>query len=79
MTVGDALRSLGILQSQRDVWYSADDMAWYEVPDTPWQPWHDACVSSTTMPLDGDGQRHGFRRREAGPGPRAMMDRERRT
>jgi hypothetical protein len=30
--------------NRNDVWYSADGVNWYEVPDTPWLPRHAASV-----------------------------------
>ena len=30
--------------SRNDVWYSADGVNWYELPDTPWKPRHAASV-----------------------------------
>jgi hypothetical protein len=30
--------------NRKDVWYSADGVAWRELPNTPWQPRHAASV-----------------------------------
>ena len=30
--------------NRKDVWYSADGVNWYELPDTPWKPRHAASV-----------------------------------
>jgi hypothetical protein len=31
-------------KNRNDVWYSADGVNWYELPDTPWKPRHAASV-----------------------------------
>jgi hypothetical protein len=31
-------------QNRNDVWYAADGVNWYEIPDTPWKPRHAASV-----------------------------------
>ena len=34
----------GARGNRKDVWYSADGVNWYEVPNTPWPPRHAASV-----------------------------------
>ena len=46
--------------SGKDVWYSADGVNWYELPDTPWIPRHAASVFvHDKRPMDCRRQRQG--------------------